>query len=378
MTKKIKKRPTKKSTKKVAMKTKKQPLYKSKNIQLLLATFVVGIVGLMMLLNSFAAPGNKSKDDPINFVVAVSVDGLRSDAIRKLGPTKAPNFYKLMRNGATTLNARPDYTHTITLPNHTSMVTGRPVLGKNGHKVAFNYDNKKTIHRYAGTKVRSVFDVVHDRGGRTELITMKDKFGFINRSWNAKNGAPDKIGVNNGRDKIDVFAINESNNKSFNAFINRLSNKPSRFSFIHIRYPDSAGHEFGWMTPKYLNAVKQSDVLVGKIYSTIQAKKSLRAHVAMIVTADHGGKGKSHSNAKLVEDYKIPFMVVGPNVAKGKNLYDLNPRSRKAPRNSRPTYNGTQPIRNSDLANLSTDLLDYPAIPGSVVNKKQNLYVFPR
>ncbi|HHS83453.1 MAG TPA: hypothetical protein ENK38_00805, partial [Gammaproteobacteria bacterium] len=45
-------------------------------------------IGLLILLLPAAASGG-----PVKYVIHVSVDGLRSDAITILGHTKAPNFY---------------------------------------------------------------------------------------------------------------------------------------------------------------------------------------------------------------------------------------------------------------------------------------------
>ena len=64
----------------------------------------------------------------MKWVLAISVDGLNPEAIRTLGPSKAPNFYRLMTEGAYTLDARSEYEITRTLPNHTGMVTGRPIV----------------------------------------------------------------------------------------------------------------------------------------------------------------------------------------------------------------------------------------------------------
>ena len=50
-----------------------------------------------------------------------------------------------------------------------------------------------------------------------------------------------------------------------------------------------------------------------------------RDHTLVVVTADHGGIGPSHSDPRKFADYRIPFLVWGPGVPAGVDLYDLNP-----------------------------------------------------
>ncbi len=135
----------------------------------------------------------------------LSVDGLNPTAITMLGPSGAPTFYRLMAEGASTLNARTAVERTQTLPNHSSMASGRKVDLPGGHGVTFNEDPGTTIHDAAGQYVVSVFDLVHDRGGSTALFAGKEKFAFYDRSWAATTGAPDTTGPDNGRDKIDSY-----------------------------------------------------------------------------------------------------------------------------------------------------------------------------
>ena len=66
-------------------------------------------------------------------------------------------------------------------------------------------------------------------------------------------------------------------------------------------------------------------------------------------------------------------MAWGPGVPEGRNLYDLNP-SFESPADSRPGYGGKQPIRNADLANVVTDALDLPRVPGSEFDNPLNLF----
>ena len=68
-------------------------------------------------------------------------------------------------------------------------------------------------------------------------------------------------------------------------------------------------------------------------------------------------------------------MVWGIGVARGTDLYALNPGDRRDPGVGRPTYAGVQPIRNGEVANLVLDLLDLPSVPGSTTNAWQGLSV---
>jgi hypothetical protein len=68
-------------------------------------------------------------------------------------------------------------------------------------------------------------------------------------------------------------------------------------------------------------------------------------------------------------------MAWGPGVPAGRNLYGLNPTFR-SPGNDRTNYGGQQPIRNGDLANLATDALDLPRVPGSHFDSPRTLDLF--
>jgi len=314
----------------------------------------------------------------IDRVVAISIDGLRADALTVLGEAGTPNIHRLIREGASTLNARNLVEVTVTLPNHTAMVTGqRADRDAGGTGVTFNADNGRTVHELAGRYVASVFDVVHDAGGSTGLYVGKIKFDFLDRSWNGDNGAPDTVGADDGRDKITVYVRSTSAGATEALTQQLTSQSPFAFSFLHLPQPDSAGHVSRWMSPRYLAAVEQADQLVGEVLAAIDSSPERTADTAVILTTDHGGYREGHSDPTRLETYRIPFVVWGPGVAAGTDLYDLNPLNRLDPGETRPGYAVVQPVRNGELANLATDLLDLPAVPGSRFDQAHDLNVLP-
>jgi predicted AlkP superfamily pyrophosphatase or phosphodiesterase len=296
----------------------------------------------------------------ITRVLAISVDGLNPAAITKLGRSGAPNFYRLRDEGATTLNARTEREQTVTLPNHTGMLTGRRIdRTQGGHGVTWDDDRPRTtVQGAAGHATKSVFSVVHQSGGSTALFSTKTKFGLYQRSWPGS---------------IDRFVVRYSHAKLLPLVREDLVDHARAFTFLHVSLPDRTGHASGFMSKAYVDAVKRTDYQIGTILKTIDDHAALRNHLVMVLTADHGGLGAGHSSATSVADYRVPFLVWGPGVAHG-NLYDLNPDYRD-PGTARTTYAGIQPVRNGDVANLSADLLGLAAVPGSTLDAKRDLDV---
>jgi hypothetical protein len=322
-----------------------------------------------------SAPTDESRDNAVDRVIAISIDGLNPRAIEKLGKSRTPTLHRLMREGAYTLNARTVREQTLTMPNHTAMLTGRRVDDRHGgHGYTENFDNGGTIHGAAGHYVASVFDVVHDNGGSTAMFASKAKFRLYRRTWNT-HGAADRTGRNDGRAKIDRVTIDRNNTRLVSKLTAELRRSPREFTFVHLSLPDRVGHAHSFMGNEYLAAVQRTDQLLGRILNTVDDRPDIRRHTLVVLTADHGGSGADHYAPGELQNYRIPFMAWGPGVPEGRNLYGLNP-SFESPADSRPSYRGKQPIRNADLANVVTDALDLPRVPGSEFDSPRTLNLF--
>jgi hypothetical protein len=303
-------------------------------------------------------------DDEITRVLVISVDGLNPDAITRLGRAKSPTFHRLVDEGAATFNARSEVEMTLTLPNHTGMVTSRRVArARGGHGVVWNDDRltPRTVQRAAGHSVGSVFSSLRNAGLHSALFAAKTKFSLFDRSW---------------PDSIDRTVIKADNTRLVKTVKADLSTHWRELTFVHLSLPDVAGHEYGWLSPKYLYAVQQSDMLIGRILNTVTKTAASREHTLVLVTSDHGGKGMGHSDARRLADYRIPFLVWGPGVPARTDLYDLQTEYAD-PGTRRVGYGAPrQPVRNGDVGNLVLDVLGRPAIPHSELNYDQDLEVF--
>jgi hypothetical protein len=327
------------------------------------------VVAVLSLAMSIALAGCSAGDQPATDgrlsaapvsstrVLAISVDGLSTEAIDRLGADGAPTLHRLLAEGAGTLNARTEYEQTVTLPNHASMMTGRRInAAKDGHGVTWDDDRPgSTVQRAAGHGVASIFTSVHAADGSTALYTTKAKFGLYERSWPRS---------------IDTYRVRENQRRLVRLARADLTDGAPTFTFLHVSLPDRFGHRYGGMSEEYLAAVQRTDGQLGTVLRALAG-----TDVVVVLTADHGfATGRTdHSGRRNVENYRIPFLAWGPGVDHG-DLYALNPGFAD-PGTSRPSYAGRQPVRNGDVANLAASLLGLDAVPGSGLDADQSLVV---
>lgn len=294
-------------------------------------------------------------------VLAISIDGLSVAAIERLGPAGMPNLHIFMDKGAATLNARTAREKTVTLPNHTGMVTGRRIeAATGGHGVTWN-DNRprpRTVQAAAGDGVESVFSSVRDAGGSTALFASKKKFGLWTRSWPKA---------------IDRTTIIAGNGALVEAAIADITTEDREFRFLHLSLPDVAGHAHGWMSKRYLDAVRRVDELVGLVVASVTSDAQRRADTTILLTSDHGGFLAGHENPRLLDNFRVPFMARGAGVDEGVDLYEMNEFYRD-PGTRRTIYGMARPpVRNGMVANLALDLLGLPAVEDSEFDVAQDL-----
>jgi len=84
---------------------------------------------------------------------------------------------------------------------------------------------------------------------------------------------------------------------------------PPGLVFVYLSDCNRAGHASGWMSPEYLEAVREVDAAIGVV-----VRAAAGAH--LMVLADHGGGGvepRDHDLPHPVND-AIPLILAGPRV----------------------------------------------------------------
>ena len=256
----------------------------------------------------------------------------------------------------------PSASMTVTLPNHTGMVTGRRIeAATGGHGVTWNDDRltPAPCRSAAGHDVASVFTAVDDAGGSTALFAAKTKF----RLWTAVVARRDRP-----RRRSRVQRARWSTQA-----IADIADRPRDFRFLHLSSPDVAGHAHGWMSRPYLDAVRQVDELVGQVRRQRHRRPGAAAGTTILLTSDHGGHGAGHDERPAWSTTTAWLHGAGRRGRRGgRPLRD----QRGLPRPGRPAHDlrhARPPVRNGMVANLALDLLGLPPVAGSEFDVTQDL-----
>jgi predicted AlkP superfamily pyrophosphatase or phosphodiesterase len=228
--------------------------------------------------------------EKIKHVIIVSVDGLRPDAI---SDNNSPTIQMLKKNGFWANQAKT-ITPSITLPSHTSMLTGR---GMEVHKITWNdYDEAKKD----ALKIPTCLELANRQNFSAAMFVGKEKFRHL-QSSNASF--------------YFAWPSNEADGITQAVLAYEKENKLPGLMFIHYPDTDTAGHQYGWMSHQYFLALKKIDNSLLSIVNLIN-QKTYQKKTVIILTADHGGKDKTHGR-NIPEDMHIPWMANGSMIQAG-------------------------------------------------------------
>ena len=259
------------------------------------------------------SPADPSTNSPQGkHIIVISVDGLRPDAIEK---AKAPVMQSMIKSGTwcpVAQTIRPS----VTLPSHTSMVTG---LTYREHGVTWN------VYRKGLIKKATMFSVAKDAGLSCAAYFAKSKLRFLTPPAHVDRiiGPPAPRKKGKEWPALDIAK----------QFLKDWETTQYNLTFIHFKEPDSAGHGRGWMSKTYLKAVSKVDKAIGIIVQGLKDAGSYEQTV-IIITADHGGVRRGHGG-NHPKSQTIPWLCAGAGIPVGLRIereirtYDTAPTALK-------------------------------------------------
>lgn len=244
-------------------------------------------------------------------VVVIGLDGFSGEAFEKI---KHPNIDDLFKKGIVFTTTRP-VMPSVTLPNWTSHFTGS---GPEEHGVTSNAWTLKNHELTATDKDEdgyypSIFKLVKE-----QIPGIKTAFYY---NWAELINSINKKYI----DELS-FEYNDRYDSNYAKAIQFISNhqQSPQLIFLYSVHTDHAGHNFGWMSPEYIAAIKNADSAIGHFITALKKQKLFEGTYFLFIT-DHGGKGNSHGGTSM-QEMQVPWAVAGPGVNKmgTVNLYNSN------------------------------------------------------
>jgi predicted AlkP superfamily pyrophosphatase or phosphodiesterase len=237
----------------------------------------------------------------VRHVVVLGFDGLSPEGIRR---ARTPTFDALRKQGAYTDRARA-VMPTSSSSNWASMIMG---AGPEQHGVTSNdwMPDKFQIApvvKGSGGIFPTIFGALRSQRPSAKIAVFHDwkDFGRL-----VEPGVPDMIEHTDGPERTAERA---------NAYLRE--HQPDLL-FIHFDHIDHAGHESGWLSEPYIEAVELGDRLAGAVLQALD-RQGMRGQSVVIVTSDHGGIERRHGGLSM-EEIEIPWIIQGPNIAAGKRI----------------------------------------------------------
>jgi hypothetical protein len=280
------------------------------------APISLALLALSLAALQAAGPGNRN-DFQGRRVLVIGVDGLRSDALRE--SREAPHLRQLMARGVLTWDAQAGgelggatQQPTISGPSWATILSGK-YLPDHGvpNNVTGPYGTAGNYHPEKAPHFAKYLKQTHPTAQVASIVS----WGWIEDYFNApQTEFLDFHAKAEGSD----YPGRDSNVRD--QAVEHLAHHDPDILFLHFDQVDGAGHKDGFSTtvPSYLEAITRLDGLIGDVLAAIERRPSyLQEDWLVIVTSDHGGKGRAHGSQDP-EVRTVPMIVAGKNVAQGR------------------------------------------------------------
>jgi len=229
-----------------------------------------------------------------NKVILISIDGMRPDGVVNCGN---PYVAEMMKRGAYTLTAQT-VIPSVTLPCHTSMFHS---VTPERHGITTN-DYMPQVRPIPG-----LFEQIHRSGGDCAMFygwePLRDIARPASLTW---------------AEYFNAYADEHTDGILTDRALAFMKMDKPDFCFLYmVETDEKGGHDSGWMTETYLDYISHAISNVKRVI------EETNGEYTVIVTADHGGHGRSHGS-EMPEDMTIPMIFFGPDFKGGEELHGVS------------------------------------------------------
>ena len=221
-------------------------------------------------------------------VVLVSVDGLRADALERWSP---PTLRRLAEEGALAPRART-VSPSLTSPAHLSLLSG---VGPATHGVW----QEELEYTEGMARLDPPFRQALERGmGTAAFVSSAGPLARLEEALSCRLAL--------GLDSLTL--VGPSAEAVVDAALRALADPERRVVFLHFPDPDLAGHEHGFGSESYGEAVRAADAALARVVEV------LPDDALLIVTSDHGGGGawgERMHGSDHPDDAEVPLLLWG-------------------------------------------------------------------
>ena len=268
-----------------------------------------------------AVAGCSSAPEGARNVLLVTLDTTRADRIGAYGrpDARTPVLDRLARQGALLEWAIADVP--VTLPSHTTIMTGIPALG---HGVRYNADYK--VADRAVTLAETLGENGWDTGAVVSALVLDSKFGIDQGfEWFEDDLTPGYVKFNEALYPEETHWLPKADRRADEAVDLALDWLDGRgrapfFLWLHIydpHYPfDPPPPWAGTATELYLAEIQWTDWQLGRLVRSLQ-ESGKAENTVLIVTSDHGEgldehREDGHGIFLYDDTVRVPLMVVAP------------------------------------------------------------------